>query len=186
MKFQVQTVVALGLASGAAAFCPAPIPQRPATAVAMAARQPSPEFDLGKAAMSFVAASVVAVSASNTILPVEPAFAATATAAASAPKVEKVEVKKVKVEQKLAPEERNKVTAKKNLDLAEQTLKEYQKYVSEAKGTESKASAALKAQEKVAAASKKAAIADSDKLSSAKNQNMPQTAIKELTVKAGK
>lgn len=180
MKFQVQTVAALALASGTAtAFCPAPLSshrhqQASTTDLAMAARD-MPDF--GKTAvMSFFAASVVAVSASGVVLPVEPAFAASASTAA---KVEKVEVKK------LAPEEKNKIVAKQNLDLSEQTLKEYTKYVSDAKGADAKASAALKNQEKVVAAAKKVVITDSDKLSAAKSQKMPETAVKELTVKSG-
>ena len=179
MKFQFQIVAALALASGTAAFCPAPVSQRLATELGVVPprpRQPFQDLDLGKACMTFVAASVVAVSSSTTILPAQPALAAAAPAVV----VETVDLKK------LAPEERGKITAKKNLDLSEQTLKEYQKYVASAKAAESKASTALKAQEKVVASAKQAAIADSDKLSAAKNQKMPQTAVKELVTKAGK
>ena len=132
----------------------------------------SPVEDIGKAAMSLLVASVVAVSSSSTILPAEPAFAAT--------NVETVDLNK------LPGPERNRIVAKKNLDLAKQTLKEYQKYAMELKGVENKAESALQAQEKVTNNVKKQAIADSDKLSSAKNSKMPQSAIQELAMKAGK
>jgi hypothetical protein len=220
MKFQVQTVAAfLALVSGAAAFAPLSTQhrhhqqqqqhyqQRAATELSMANNnnnnnEKNNNMDLGKTAMSFFAASVVAVSAtSGVLMPVEPAFAASSTkveqvAAAKAPEKKlapaaKAPEKKLAPaakapEKKLAPEEKNKVTAKKNLDLSEKTLKEYEKYVSDCKGADNKASAALNSQEKVAAAAKKAAITDSDKLSAAKSQKMPQTAIKELTTKSCK
>lgn len=181
MKFQFQTVAALALASGASAFCPAPIASRPTTD--LPATTDRSDFDMGRAAMSFVAASVLAVSSSTTLLPMDAALAATPVATEKVQKVEKAPKVDLK---KLAPEERNKIMAKQNLDLSEQTLKEYTKYAAEAKTADSKASAALKAQEKTLAAAKKAVISDSDKLSAAKNQKMPQTAIKELTTKAGK
>ena len=179
MKFQLQTVAALSLTAGAAAFSPAPVLIRPVSELAMSRGD---YVDVGKVAMSFMAASVIAVSSSMNMVPVEPAFAAPTTVE----KVQKVE-KAPKVDlKKLAPEERNKITAKQNLDLSEQSLKEYTKYASEAKGAEAKASAAFKAQEKIVATAKKTVITDSDKLSAAKNQQMPQAAIKELSVKAGK
>lgn len=188
MKFQLQAVAALTLTAGATAFCPTPVRIPPVSALAMSRGE---DVDMGKAAISFMAASVIAVSSSMNMLPVEPAFAATTTTT-TVEKVQKVEkVKKVekapKVDlKKLAPEERNKITAKQNLDLAEQSVKEYTKYAAEAKGAEAKASAALKNQEKIVAAAKKTVITDSDKLSAAKNQQMPQAAIKELSAKAGK
>ncbi len=172
MKFQVQTVAALALAWEASAFCPAPVSIRSLPDLSMA----KGDFDMGKAAMSFVAASVVAVSSSSVLVPMESAFAAPVTVE----KVQKVDLKK------LAPEERNKITAKQNLDLSEQTLKEYTKYAAEAKTVDAKATAALNAQEKLVASVKKSVISDSDKLSAAKNQKMPQTAITELTTKACK
>lgn len=172
MKFQMQTVAALAMLSGSGAFCPAPITSTPATQL-MANNNNNNDFDLGKAAMSFVAASVVAVSSTNVILPVQPAFAKQA-----AP--EKVDLKK------LPSEERNKIVAKRDLDLAQQSLKEYQKIFSEAKSAESKASAAVKSQEKMVDSAKKTVIQDSDKLSKAKSAKMPASAIKELTEKLGK
>jgi hypothetical protein len=210
MKFQVQTVAALALASGSVAFSPAPrlLPSQhrqqqqqqqlyrqgaaTTTEIAMAPRRNDENNNsnmdfLGKAAMSFFAASVVAVASTTGVLaPVEPAFAASSSSSTT-PNKEKVMVETATMSRKkLAPEEKIKITSKQNLDLAEQTLKEYQKYVSEAKGSDKKASAAFKAEEKVVAAAKKVVISDSDKLSAAKNQKMPQTAVKELTTKSGK
>lgn len=134
-------------------------------------RPRSPAEDFGKAAMSFLVASVVAVSSTNTLLPVETAFAAAQT--------ETVDLNK------LPGPERNRIVAKKNLESAKQALKDYQKYAMELKGVENKAESALQTQAKIAANVKKAAIADSDKLSSAKNSKMPQSAIQELALKAG-
>jgi len=174
MKFQVQTVAAITLlASGVSAFCPAPISTRPVSDLSMV----QGDVDMGKkAAMSFMAASLIAVSSSTSILPVEPAFAA--PTATTTEKTQKVDLKK------LAPEERNKILAKQNLDLSEQTLKEYTKFATEAKAADAKASTALKAQEKIVAAAKKTVISDSDRLSAAKNQQMPKSAITELSIKA--
>lgn len=192
MKFQVQTVAALALISGASAFCPAP-PMAASSRVVSSTttgthlamgkndnnNNNNNSIDFGKAAMSLVAASVMAVSSANTILPVEPAFAATAAPPAVEKSSKKADLKKI------APEEQNKIAAKKNLDLAEQTLKEYTKIASDAKAVDAKASSAFKGQEKIVAGAKKTVAATSDKLSAAKNQKMPQTAIKELTDKAG-
>jgi hypothetical protein len=173
MKFQLQAVAALALVAGSAAFCPAPVTaSRPAFDLAMVANNNN-DNDLGKAAMSFMVASVLAVSTSTTILPVPAAIAAPKAA---------VVAEKVKVDLKtLAPEDRNLVIAKKNCELSQESLKEYTKYVSEAKMAESKAVNAFQTQERVVATSKKLLISDSDKLSAAKNQKMPTTAITELT-----
>lgn len=178
MKIQLQAVAALSLTAGAAAFCPTPVLTRPVSELAMSRGE---DVDVGKVAMSFMAASVIAVSSSMNLVPLEPAFAAPTAAVEKVQKVEKAPKVDLK---KLAPEERNKITAKQNLDLAEQSLKEYTKYAAEAKSADAKASAALKAQEKIVATAKKTVITDSDKLSAAKNQQMPQAAIKELSAKA--
>jgi len=207
MKFQVQSVAALVLISGASAFSPSvrPVPTRAAPAgvdLSLAKNDSNDvDMDLGKAAMSFMVASMIAASSTNPLLPIEPAFAAatpaaTTTTTTTTTTKKAAEPKKVAEPQKaaetpkeaakkLAPEEKNKIEAKKNLDLAERTLKEYTKIASEAKSTDSKASNALKSQEKVTADAKKAFLAVSDKLSAAKNQKMPQTAIKELSEKTG-
>jgi len=168
MRFQLQVLLAVLLASGSAAFSPVAPASRRATELSMAAR----DQDFGKAAASILAAGFLAVSSVTTVLPVEPVFAAPA-------KQEKVEVKK------LAPEEKNKIAAKDSLDLANSSLKEYSKLASEAKSADTKATSALKKQESITASAKKAALASNDKLSAAKNQKMPQTAIKELSDIAG-
>ena len=154
----------------------------------------SNNVNIGKAAMSFMAASMIAASSANSFLPVEPAFAAAAPTTKSTTTTtvvdkkkadsKKVDVKKDDVK-KMAPEEKNKIVAKKNLDLAEQTLKEYTKIASDAKSADSKATTAFKSQEKIVTGAKKTVIATSDKLSAAKNQKMPLMAIKELSEKAG-
>jgi hypothetical protein len=204
MKFQV-AVLAL-LTTGASAFSPMARPMAPSRVeLSMASNNNNNiSVDLGKAAMSLMAASMIAVSSTNTMLPIEPAFAATAAPtttvvvdkkAAEAKKVgeaKKAEEAKKAAEakkaefKKLAPEEKNKIVAKKNLDLAEQTLKEYTKIASDAKAADAKAITAFKAQEKVVAEAKKEASASLDKLSVAKSQKMPQAAITELSEKAGK
>jgi hypothetical protein len=193
MKFQVNTVAALALISGSSAFCPAVRPMAPrgvATDLSMSSND-NDNVDIGKAAMSFMAASMIAASSATTLFPIEPAFAAAAAAPTTTVVNKKVadtkkvtDTKKVDVK-KLAPEEKNKIDAKKGLDLAEQTLKEYTKIAADAKSADSKASTAFKSQEKVVAGAKKTLVATSDKLSAAKNQKMPQTAIKELSEKAG-
>ena len=154
-------------------------------------------MDIGKAAMSFVAASMIAASSVNTFLPVEPALAAAPTLTTTTTVMDKKKVDSKKVDakkvadtkkedmKKMAPEEKNKISSKKNLDLAEQTLKEYTKIASDAKAADTKATNAFKSQEKIVTGVKKNVIATSDKLSAAKNQKMPQTAIKELSEKAG-
>jgi hypothetical protein len=163
MKFQLQAVAALALVAGSAAFCPAPVTtSRPAFDLAMVANNNN-DNDLGKTAMSFMVA-VVAEKVNG-----------------GAPKAAVV-AEKVKVDlKKLAPEERNRVIAKKNFELSQESLKEYTKYVSEAKTAETKAVNAFKTQERVVATSKMLLISDSDKLSAAKNQKMPKSAITELT-----
>jgi len=86
---------------------------------------------------------------------------------------------------KISAEEKDLKKSNKNLDLSKQTLKAYEKLTSDAKSANSKASSALESATKNAASAKKEYGAISDKLSAAKKQKMPQTAIKELSADAG-
>ena len=76
------------------------------------------------------------------------------------------------------------VTAKKNYELSQQTLKAYEKLVSDNKKTEQNALKSLEVATKSTEQAKKSFIAASDKLSTAKNQKMPSAAIQELTTKS--
>jgi hypothetical protein len=202
MRIHLQAVAALALATGTVAFAPATIPSRPAASeLCMAAPrddQNNNAFSVSfqKAAVSFVAASVLAVSTATMVLPVSPAHAygAPAPAVPETPasiKLAKAAREKVLANEKqaflkLAKEEREKILANKDLSLAQSSLKEYSKIASESKAADAKAMNTLKAQEKVVDNTKKQVISDSDKLSAAKVQQMPQSAIKELTAISGK
>jgi hypothetical protein len=204
MRIHLQAVAALALATGTVAFAPATIPSRPAASeLCMAAPRDEQNnnalaVSFEKAAMSFVIASVLAVSTATTVLPVSPAHAAAAPAPAVSEKQalaksklakeerEKVLANEKQAFQKLSKEEREKILATKDLSSAQDYLKEYTKNASEAKSADGKAVNALKAQEKVVENTKKLVITDSDKLSAAKNQKMPASAIKELTAISSK
>jgi hypothetical protein len=158
------------------------------------------------AAMSLLMASILTVSATaatmtlaSPVFPVEAAWAAPASTVTtvSAPAPAKKAAPAPAPAKKAAPspapapapalakEEKERLVARKNLDLSQQTLKEYQKYVSDSKQADKKASGELAAASKAAEAAKKQYVAMSDKLSKAKSQKMPSTAIQELTVNAG-
>ena len=174
MRFHLQAVAALAFAAGSMAFAPAmTAPSRPAsTELCMANNN---NMDLSTAAKSLFTAGLLAVSTATTILPVEPVMAATAAPA----KAEKVAVKK------LASEEKEYIEAKNSLSAAQSSLKEYQKRSSDAKNADNKAVSAFKTQEKQYEKAKATMVAGSDKLSSAKNQKMPQSAVKELSDVSG-
>lgn len=141
------------------------------------------------AAMSLFMATVLSVSAAATVtaspvFPVEAAWAATVettttTTTAKSPKAA------APVAPPLSNEEKERLAAKKNLDLTQQTLKEYQKYVSDSKTADKKAAGEFATASKAAASAKKMFVAASDKLSAAKSQKMPAAAITELTADAG-
>ena len=82
---------------------------------------------------------------------------------------------------KMSKEEKEVYLTKKNLSLAESSLKEYKKVVSDAKSAESKADKALQSQTKATANAKKSFEEASTKLQTAKKQKMPTSAIKELS-----
>lgn len=198
MKVQTRAVLALAIASSASAFAPTSpmLSDNPATssvALEMAAQQDgkmSVVENLGKGAMSIMAASALSFSASTMILPIEPALAAAksapapvvvdkkATKKANEAKA-KADAEKAKIA-KMGKEEKEVYLTKKNLALSESSLKEYQKFLSEAKDTETKATKNLKSQKKVAENAKKDFVAASKKLQSAKKQKMPESANKEL------
>lgn len=170
MKFGLQATAALVLLSGCAAFTtPTRTMHKTAVAVQMFSNEnESNNNDLGKAAMTFLTAATLAVSTATTILPPQPVAAAADVAVT-------VDLKK------LPAEERNLIIAKDNSEIAGKTLKENTKKASDSKATVSKVSSDYAAQQKAVASAKKRLIADSDKLSRAKNDNMPSSAIKELS-----
>jgi hypothetical protein len=86
---------------------------------------------------------------------------------------------------KLPKEEKERLDAKKNLDLAQQTLKEYQKYVADVSSAFKKADALQQSTTKQSTNAKMAFVKASDKLSNAKSQKMPSSAIQELSKDAG-
>lgn len=86
---------------------------------------------------------------------------------------------------KLSKEEKERNAAKANLDLSQQTLKEYQKYVSDLNSASKKANSVAESTQKQAIAAKKQFVATSDKLSKAKSQKMPSSAVQELAKEAG-
>jgi len=125
-------------------------------------------------AASFLMASFLAVStvaATTMVIPVfiEPAHAA----------VKAVETPKI-----VSGEEKDLKKAKLNLNVSKETLKAYQKLSSDAKSADKKALSALELATKNASTAKNAYVTVSDKLSAAKNQKMPQSAIKELSANA--
>ena len=159
MKFQLSALTALALSSQSNAFTTAPAFTRSSTSMMleMSSNNNNSEqkVDFGTQAMSTIAAGLITASAlgSTFVLPpmVEPAYAKTTTTVQQVDPKEAAKLQKAKAEaekaafKKLSPEERNKITAKKNLDLAEQTLKEYTKYLAESKGYESKLNGIQKA-----------------------------------------
>lgn len=174
MKLSIATVLALALAT-TDAFAPSNTYSKPQSTALFAEEKNNffPKID-GKAAASLVAASVFAFSTVGvtTTLPgfVEPAHAA---------KVEKV------VEKKLSKEEKEFQKAKSNVDLAKKNLASYEKLSSDAKAADKKAKSALTVAAKNEATAKKTYTAVADKLSVAKKQKMPESAIKELSADAG-
>jgi hypothetical protein len=151
--------------------------------------------NLGKTAMSFVAASALAFSTVTTIFPVDPVEAAKAPEAPvqvgtkTAKKLSAGEAKaaaEMEAVAKMGKEEKERYSAKKSLGLSQASLKEYTKFVSDSKGAESKASKALKAEEKATANAEASLKAASEKLEAAKKQKMPSSAIKELSEMQGK
>jgi hypothetical protein len=193
MKVQTKTVLALALASSASAFAPSSASQsRPMVEVSMAQQTGDNDVvaNLGKTAMSFVTASALAFSTVTTIFPVDPVEAAKAPEAPV--QVDKKTVKKLSAEKakaaaekeaiaKMGKEAKERHSAKKSLALSQASLKEYTKFVSESKGAESKATNALKAEEKATANAEASFKAASEKLNAAKKQKMPSSAIKELS-----
>jgi hypothetical protein len=185
MQIRVQAVLALALASSATAFCPAPMAKPAHTTMRLFninsndKTSENPLANIEKAALTFTVASIIAVSSVTGFVP--PADAATAVPATPpATKAEQKASAKVAVA-KLSKEEKEKIDAKSNSDLAQSTLKEYEKVLTVAKGTEAKATTNLKNQQKAVDGLKAKVITVSDKLSAARNQQMPQSAISELT-----
>ena len=150
-----------------------------------------------KVAPSFLLASFLAVSTvgvSTTAIPafVEPAHAAivqqkTAVTAKAAPAATKAKAtKKVADTSKIISKEEKELNkAKSNLDLSKSTLKAYEKLSSDAKSANKKALSALETASKDAKNAKKEYVAISDKLSAAKSQKMPKSAIQELSAQSG-
>jgi hypothetical protein len=87
---------------------------------------------------------------------------------------------------RLTKEEKERLEARKNLDLSQQTLKEYQKYTSDLQSAFKKADSTKTTAVKQATEAKNAYLKINDKLSKAKNEKMPTSAIQELTGQAGK
>jgi hypothetical protein len=112
--------------------------------------------------------------------------AAKVKADAAAAKTSAKEAEKINADKKLSPAEKEKIAAKQQLDLSANTIKEYEKYVSVAKEADSKAFKAVTTAEKPFAAAKSKFIVDNDKLTAAKSQKMPTSAIKELTETVGR
>lgn len=193
MKVQAKAVVALALASGASAFAPSAISQStPLNQLDMAKDFNDQDLvaNMGKTAMSFVTASALAFSTATTVLPVAPAVAKqaepvvvdakTAKKEAAAAAKAKADAEKQAIA-KMGKEEKELYTAKKSLSLSQASLKEYSKFVSDSKSAESKAAKALAEQEKKTATSKAALKSASEKLQLAKKEQMPSSAIKELS-----
>jgi hypothetical protein len=109
--------------------------------------------------------------------------ATSATATTDSKKTSPAAAPKVVV--KLSKEERERIDSKKQYDLSQQTLKEYQKYVSDVNAAYQKADSNAQALQKQVAAAKNAFIKQSDKLSKAKNDKMPSSAIQELQKETG-
>jgi hypothetical protein len=94
-------------------------------------------------------------------------------------------VMKKQPQPQLSKEERERLDSKKYLDLCQQSLKEYQKYVNEISVAAKQADNIAQASIKQASQAKAAYIKQSDKLSKAKNERMPNSAIQELQRDAG-
>lgn len=127
-------------------------------------------------AASFLMASFLAVSTVATTTTAIPAFIEPAQAAA----VKTVETPKI-----VSSEEKDLKKSKSSLNVSKETLKAYQKLSSDAKSADKKALSALETATDNASTAKKAYVAVSDKLSAAKSQKMPQSAVKELSATAG-
>ena len=195
MKVQTKAVIALALASGASAFAPS-LPMIPKTSpiAPKMAREHEGEIsiadNLGNAAMSLMTASALAFSTSTMVLPVEAAHAKPQPVAEvvvdkkadkkAAEAKAKEDAEKAMIA-KMGKEEKEVYVTKKSLSLSESSLKEYKKLVGEAKTAESKAVKALKSQTKATENAKKELQAASKKLQIAKKQQMPNSAIKELS-----
>jgi hypothetical protein len=136
-----------------------------------------------KAALSFLAASVVAFSTSVVPAPSDygvnalplPVTVGTVQPANAAEKTAKAP--------KLPKEEQERVDAKKNYELSQQTVKAYEKILADAKKADSTAAKTLESTTKSVEYAKKEFVTASDKLSMAKSQKMPSAAIQELTAK---
>lgn len=192
MKIGVQAVAALAVVSSTAAFCPTPMAKQSHTTMEMINGK-----DIEKAAFSLTAASVIAVSAFNGFVPPAdaavksqpaPAVPLTKTeqraadkAAAEKAKADAAAKAAAEAEKALSKEEKERNASKKDLVSAETALKNYEKALSTAKATESKTASQLKAQQKIVDNAKAQFITASDKLSAAKNQKMPQSAVTELS-----
>ncbi|KAL3911651.1 MAG: hypothetical protein SGARI_001545 [Bacillariaceae sp.] len=87
---------------------------------------------------------------------------------------------------KLAKEEKERIAAKQNVDLSQQTFKEYQKYNSDLQSAFKKADSQKTTAVKQATDAKNAYMKINDKLSKAKNERMPSAAIQELNAQASK
>ena len=172
MRFNLQAVATLALATECVAFTSPAILSNSHQSTLTEVSMVKPSFE--KAAMSFFTAGVFAVSTATTVLPISPAEAAT-----------KVVVDEKAALKAMSKEEREKVLATKNLNLAQETVKEYTKIVTNNKAVESKARSALKTEEKKLDAAKKKMIKASQKVTAAKKQKMPLSGIKELTAADG-
>mmetsp|Transcript_5810 Transcript_5810/g.6766 ORF Transcript_5810/g.6766 Transcript_5810/m.6766 type:complete len:330 (-) Transcript_5810:310-1299(-) len=146
-------------------------------------------------AASFLMASFLAVSTVATTTTAIPAFIESAQAApvktvetpketpkkktVEAPKKKTVETPKI-----VSSEEKDLKKAKSNLNASKETLNAYEKQSSDAKSADKKALSALETATNNASTAKKAYVEVSDKLSAAKKQKMPQSAVKELSATA--
>jgi len=130
-----------------------------------------------KAAASLVVASFLAFSTVGVTTTAIPGFVEPVQAASKVSS----KTKAVEAPKKLAKEEKEFKQAQSTLDLSKKTLNAYEKLSSDAKSADKKASSALDTATKNAASAKKAYTTVSDKLSAAKKQKMPTSAVKELT-----
>jgi hypothetical protein len=192
MKIHLTQAILAATLAGTAAYVNVAPATKPAftrqTTLQMARSENNPIADLSKNAMTLFTASAFAFSAATTVLPA-PAMAAAAKPvveqkAPAKKQISEKEQEKIKLS-KMSQDERAQYSAKKTVDLSGKTIAEYQKFLSEAKIADSKAAKGVEAAEKVEAPAKKAFITASDKLAAAKNQQMPASAIKELSEKVG-
>lgn len=183
MKFSIAAGLVVAMATTETlAFAPSKVhSSKPTTSSALFAEESNsinnflPKIN-SKAAASLVVASFLAFSTVGVTTTVIPGFVEPAHAASKVSKTKAVEAPK-----KLAKEEKEFKQAQSTLDLSKQTLNAYEKLSSDAKAADKKASSALDSATKNAASAKKSYTAVSDKLSAAKKQKMPSSAIKELS-----